>query len=232
MGEYGQFCPVAKATEVLDERWTLLVVRELVAGSVRFNDIHRGVPKMSRTLLSKRLRTLTSEGLVDRHEEDQGPRYELTDAGRDLHTVVEAIGAWGIRWMSSLSEEDLDPALLVWDMHRRVDTAAVPDERTVVELRFPHATPELRDWWLVLTPDRVDVCHDDPGFGIDVRIETPLRTIVRIWRGELGWNDALRAGTLQLHGPPRLRRQVPDWFQLSSFATVPRPTGTTELSPQ
>lgn len=223
MGGYGQFCPVAKAAEVLDERWTLLVVRELVAGSSRFNEIHRGVPRMSRTLLSKRLNRLVSEGLVHRREGDDGPAYELTDAGRELKQVIEVIGQWGIRWPAALSDHDLDPGLLVWDMHRRIETDALPQGRTVVGLTFDDVPAPERRWWLVLTPDQADVCDHDPGFGTDVHVESSLRTMVSIWRGELGWGDALRAGSLHIHGAASLRRQVPGWFQLSVFASVPRP---------
>ena len=223
MGEYGQFCPVAKAAEILDQRWTLLVIRELVAGSHRFNDIHRGVPRMSRTLLSKRLRMLVSQGLVSRHDGPDGPLYELTDAGEELAAVVEVIGQWGIRWMSSLSEEDLDPALLAWDMQRRIAREALPPGRTVLAVSFDGAEPELRDWWFVLSPDEVDMCDDDPGFGTDVSMWSTVRTLVRIWRGELGWSDAVRAGDLRLDGTRQLREQVPAWFQLSPFAPVPRP---------
>ena len=222
MGEYGQFCPVAKATEVLDQRWVLLVVRELLAGSNRFNDIHRGVPRMSRTLLSKRLGALAHAGVVERRETDNGPVYELTTAGRELEPVVDALGRWGIRWMGSLAEKDLDPALLVWDMHRRIDRDAVPDGRTVIQLTFPDVAAELREWWLVVTPDQVDVCKTDPGYHVDVAIESPIGTLVRVWRGDVGWNDALR-GQLDLKGPGHLRRQVHAWFQLSPFAPTPRP---------
>lgn len=223
MGEYGQFCPVAKAAEILDQRWTLLVVRELVAGSSRFNELHRGVPRMSRTLLVKRLRTLVTQGLVARREDDQGPVYELTSAGEELAAVIDVVGQWGIRWMSSLSDEDLDPALLMWDMHRRVALDALPQGRTVLAIVFDGTSPELRDWWLVLTPDEVDVCDYDPGFGTDLTVQAPTETLVRIWRGELGWDDALRTSDLELHGPSELRRQIKHWFQLSPFATVARP---------
>jgi DNA-binding HxlR family transcriptional regulator len=223
MGEYGQFCPVAKAAEVLDERWTLLVVRELVAGSTRFNDIHRGVPRMSRTLLTKRLRTLVDQGLITRREERQGPVYELTTAGNELAAVVDVIGQWGIRWLSSLSDEDLDPALLMWDMHRRVDLGALPPGRTVLAVVLDQAAPQLRNWWLVLDQHEADVCDYDPGFGTDLTMQASTGTLVRIWRGELGWDDAVRTSRLELRGPSELRRQVRTWFQLSPFATVSRP---------
>ena len=147
---YHQFCPVAKAMELLDERWTLLIVRELVAGSERFNDLRRGVPRMSPTLLSKRLGQLVRAGVVDRRDDGGEVRYVLTPAGRELQPVVEALGTWGIRWIGEIGDEDLDPKLLLWDMHRNVDYAAVPPGRTVVQFRFRDVPPATRDWWLVI----------------------------------------------------------------------------------
>lgn len=222
MDGYGQFCPIAKAAEVFDQRWTLLVLRELVAGSTRFNDIHRGVPRMSRSLLSKRLTQLTAEGLVVRRELDDGPVYELTAAGEELEPIMDTIGEWGIRWLDSLSDEDLDPAFLLWDVRRSVDASALPEGRTVLALTFCDLEPELRNWWLLLSADEVEVCEDDPGYPVDVALTIPARTFVRVWRGDVGWGAALRAAPTRLQGPEHLRRQLPDWFQLSHFASVPR----------
>lgn len=222
MDGYGQFCPIAKAAEVFDQRWTLLVLRELVAGSTRFNDIHRGVPRMSRSLLSKRLRQLDRDGLVRRRETDDGPVYELTAAGRDLQPIMDTIGEWGMRWLDSLSDEDLDPAFLLWDVRRGVDGDALPDGRTVLALHFEDLVPELRHWWLLLSADEVEVCDEDPGYQVDLELTTTARTFVEVWRGDLGWSDALRGSSMQLRGPARLRRQLPDWFELSHFADAGR----------
>jgi DNA-binding HxlR family transcriptional regulator len=222
MSGYGQYCPVAKAAEILDQRWMLLVVRELIAGSDRFNDIHRGVPRMSRTLLSKRLKQLTAEGLVDRREQDDGPVYGLTTAGEQLRPLIEILGEWGVRWIDSLADDDLDPAFLLWDMHRSVNADALPEGQTVLALTFHGLAPDLRDWWLLLRAGDVEICDHDPGFDTDVAITSPIRTFVRVWRGDLSWDDALRAGTVELHGPTQLRRQIPAWFHLSHFASVPR----------
>ena len=216
---YGQFCPVAKAMELLDERWTMLIVRELVTGSERFNDLRRGVPRMSPALLSKRLAMLTKAGIVDR----RGDRYVLTDAGQELRPIVEAVGAWGVRWIGELGEMDFDPKLLLWDMHRNIDHSAVPGPRTVVEFRFSDMPPATRNWWLVITPDEADVCDTDPGHGVAVTVRTPLRTMVRVWRGDIGWSAALRSGDLTVQGGTALRRALPRWFTLSAFAAVPRP---------
>jgi len=220
---YHQFCPVSKAMELLDERWTMLVVRELVSGSEHFNELRRGLPRMSPTLLSRRLHQLVRAGVVDRQVEGNDVRYVLTQAGHELRPVVEALGAWGTRWIGELGDGDLDPKLLMWDMHRHIDKDAIPDGRTVVQFRFPDAPSDARDWWLVITRGEVDVCDVDPGHAVAVTVTANLRSMVNLWRGDLSWSNALRAGAVEVHGPEGLRRAVPGWFTLSSFAAVPRP---------
>ncbi len=220
---YRQFCPVAKAMELLDERWTLLIVRELVTGSQHFDELRRGVPRMSPSLLSKRLSQLVRAGIVDRHDDGSDVRYVLTPAGRELQPVVEALGVWGIRWIGEIGDEDLDPKLLLWDMHRNIDHDAVPDGRTVVQFRFPEAPARSRDWWLVITPDDADVCDADPGYPVAVTMTTSLRRMIEVWRGDLSWPDALRSGAITLQGPENFRRAVPRWFTLPVFAAVSRP---------
>jgi DNA-binding HxlR family transcriptional regulator len=219
---YHQFCPVAKAMELLDERWTLLVIRELLAGSTRFNDLRRGVPTMSPTLLSKRLSQLVRAGVVSRHDDGREITYALTAAGEELRPVIEALGAWGMRWTGELGDPDLDPKLLLWDLHRNVDLTLVPDGRTVVAFRFVDVPAKRRSWWMVLSQDGVDVCDFDPGYDVAVSVAGSLRTLVEVWRGDLGWPTALRSGAVVLEGPEHLRRAVPIWFPPSRFAAVPR----------
>jgi DNA-binding HxlR family transcriptional regulator len=220
---YHQFCPVAKAMELLDERWTLLVLRELINGSQRFNDLRRGLPTMSPTLLSKRLQQLVRAGLVTRTANNQEVEYRLTQAGRELDPVVQAIGAWGMRWIGDLGEADLDPQLLLWDLHRNVDLELVPPGRTVVTFRFPDMSAKRRSWWLVLTAEAVDVCDSDPGYEVAGGVTGKLVDLVRIWRGDIAWSQALRSGVVELQGPDRVRRAIPLWFPPSAFAAVPRP---------
>jgi DNA-binding HxlR family transcriptional regulator len=220
---YHQFCPVAKAMELLDERWTMLVLRELISGSEQFNQLRRGLPRMSPTLLSRRLQQLTQAGVVERVSDGTEVRYRLTEAGRELRPVVEAIGVWGTRWIGELGEADLDPKLLLWDMHRHVEHAAVPGERTVVQFDFTDVPAKLRHWWLVITPGDAEVCDFDPGYDVAVAVRATLRGMVRVWRGDVAWPEALRSGDVVVHGPERLRRVLPAWFSLSDFATVPRP---------
>ena len=220
---YHQFCPVAKAMELLDERWTLLVVRELVSGSQHFNELRRGLPRMSPTLLSRRLQQLTRAGVIERRTEGNEVRYVLTQAGQELRPVVEALGAWGVRWIGEIGDEDLDPKLLLWDMHRHIDQEAVPEGRTVVRFRFPDLPSDLRDWWLVITRGEADVCDADPGYDVAVTVTGGLRSMVEIWRGDVSWSQALRARSVEVQGPEAMRRAVPGWFTLSGFAAVPRP---------
>jgi DNA-binding HxlR family transcriptional regulator len=209
--------------ELLDERWTLLVVRELVAGSERFNQLRRGVPRMSPTLLSRRLQQLERAGVVQRRSTGGEVRYVLTEAGQELRPVVEALGAWGARWIGELGDEDLDPKLLLWDMHRNIDHAVVPDGRTVVLFHFPDVPAGQRDWWLVIADGEADVCDADPGHPVTVTVTAPLRRLVQVWRGDVAWPAAVRSGDLEVQGPQRLRRALPSWFTLSPFAAVPRP---------
>jgi len=220
---YYQFCPVSKAMELLDERWTLLVLRELLLGSEHFNDLRRGLPRMSPSLLSRRLQQLARAGIVDRRDDGGEVRYVPTSAGRELLPVIEALGAWGTRWVGELGDEDLDPQLLLWDMHRNIDHASTPDLRTVVQFRFPDLPGKVRNWWLVITPGEADVCDTDPGYPVTVTLTATLRHMTQVWRGDLSWPQALRTGAVELTGPEKLRRALPDWFTLSPFASVPRP---------
>jgi DNA-binding HxlR family transcriptional regulator len=223
MPSYGQFCPVAKAMEVLDERWTLLVVRELLLGSTRFNELRRGVPKMSPALLSKRLRALERAGVVRRAEEGGRTSYALTPSGLELKPVVDALGSWGARWISELGQADLDPHLLFWDIRRTVPVDRWPRARTVVAFDLDDVPARTRTWWLCVNGDDVDVCDDDPGYDVAATVATSLRTLTGIWRGDLSWTQALRSGALRLDAPGVVRRQVPEWIGQSLLSAVPRP---------
>jgi DNA-binding HxlR family transcriptional regulator len=220
---YHQFCPVAKAMELLDERWTLLVIRELLAGSRHFNDLRRGLPRMSPSLLSKRLDQLTRAGVVTRDRTGREVVYTVTRAGEELRPAVELIGAWGMRWTGELGDADLDPQLLLWDLHRNVDLATVPTGTTVVHFEFPDQPGRRRRWWMVLTPTGVDVCDVDPGHEVGATVTGTLRDLVTIWRGDRSWADSLRNGMVTLVGIDAVRRNVPVWFRPGNFAAVPRP---------
>lgn len=224
MKSYGQFCPVAQAAEIVSERWTPLVLRELLCGSRRFNDIKRGVPTMSPSLLSRRLKTLQEHGVIEKVEAEGGTQYELTSSGEELRPVIEALGVWGERWVRTLPPEKLDPALLMWDVRRRVDVERLPTQRIVVSFELRGAPRGQRDWWLVLDRPDVDVCLFDPGHGVDLSVVTDVRTMTEIWLGDETFARAQRAGVLELEGPRRLRAALPRWLLRSSFAEV-RPVG-------
>jgi DNA-binding HxlR family transcriptional regulator len=222
--EYGQFCPVALASEVLAERWSLLVVRELLAGSRRFNDIRRGVPRVSATLLKQRLQTLEHAGIVERKmcAATRVPEYFLTEAGLSLKAVVISIGEWGQRWARDIRPEDLDPGWLVWAMHRRLNTRAMPPGRSVIQIEFLDAPAKHRRFWLVHCEGNVDVCLKDPGYDTTVRVSTRVRTLAEVWRGIRSIKDELRAGRIHLEGASESCRAFPQWLLLSVFASIAR----------
>jgi DNA-binding HxlR family transcriptional regulator len=222
MSSYGQFCPVAKAMEVLDERWTLLVVRELLAGSTRFNELRRGNPRMSPALLSKRLRSLERAGLVRREVVGAHASYTLTPSGEDLREIVMALGAWGTRWIGELGEVDLDPHLLMWDIKRTVPVGEWPRTRTVLGFRFSDVPSRIGAWWIVATNGQVDVCDFDPGFENAATVHTSLRVLTQIWRGDRSWDQSLADGSLVVDGPTDVRRAVPRWVGQGGFAAVAR----------
>jgi DNA-binding HxlR family transcriptional regulator len=221
MSEYRQFCPVAKASEVLAERWTPLVVRELLCGSRRFNDLRRGVPVMSPSLLAQRLRSLEAVGVVRSYASPSGHgrEYALTPAGEALRPIIEMLGFWGRRWiMGELTAKDFDPALLMWDMRRRMQLGHLPGDRVVVQFNFTNAPKGKRHWWLVLEKDSVDVCLTAPGYEVGLTIATDPRTMCEVWLGERTFEAARRAGTIKMEGPRELQRAFPKWMQLSLFA--------------
>jgi DNA-binding HxlR family transcriptional regulator len=223
MSGYGQFCPVAKAMELLDERWTMLVVRELLLGSCHFNDLRRGVPKMSPGLLSKRLKSLVRAGVVARAEVDGRTCYTLTDCGKELAEVVDALGTWGVRWTGELGEADLDPHLLMWDIRRSVPVERWPASRTTLAFRLSGVAARASRWWLVVADGEADVCDVDPGFDVAGTVETSLLALTRIWRGDVTWPHALLDGGVAVSGPAEVRRAVPSWIGQSQLADVPRP---------
>src|SRR3954469_9847897 len=211
-GSYRQFCPVAMAAEVLCRRWTIVLLRELVAGSTRFNDLRRGVPRMSPALLSQRLKELEQAGIVAR--EEGGSDYRLTEAGRELRPIVEAFGIWGQRWVESdLSLQHLDAELLMWDMRRNLDPTPVPPRRSVIQFRYPELADARRRWWLLIDPGReVDLCSVDPGFDVDLFVSADLRAMTAIWMGHETVQGAVDRGEVLLAGDPRLASQMQHWL--------------------
>jgi DNA-binding HxlR family transcriptional regulator len=219
MDGYGEFCPISLAAEIFAQRWTPLIVRELLSGSTRFNDLRRGMPAISPSMLSRRLAELVQAGVVERFETDSGTQYTLTRAGEELRPVVEQLGVWGKRWLPArYREEDLDPRLLVWDIHRNVRLEKIR-RRTVLELHFGEAK-QHSVFWLLLLPDQAEVCLTHPGGEVDVRLRSDVRTLTDVWMGLITWGSAIRTGKLTLTGPAEICRVLPSWFALNVFASV------------
>ena len=221
--DYAQYCPIALASEVIAERWTPLIVRELVLGGRRFNEIDRGLPGISRSLLKQRLDHLERKGVVERVEltHGRGHEYRLTPAGRDLEGVLLAVGEWAVRWMFSEPEpRNVDPVTLTWWMSRRLVAEEIPEHRTVVE--FDYRGDDPTRIWIVLDRGDASVCTEPPGFDSDVVVTTEPVALMRVFSGITSYAQALESGVIRLAGPPHLTRRVPRWFAWSPFAPAVR----------
>lgn len=218
MKTYGEYCPVAMGAEAIGDRWTPLVLREMICGSTRFSEISRGVPRMSRSLLAQRLKQMERVGIVERQP---GPTYHLTPAGKELEELIMGIGDWAVRWLSGdPGKEHRDGAHLMWRIRQRVVLSALPDRRTVIQFDFRGADRGSRIW-LLLEPSGPTVCERDEGFEVDVRVQADLHEIMRVWAGRSTWKEAQASGLLTIEGPRDLVRAFPTWFALSPFATRP-----------
>ena len=223
MPDYGRFCPVALGSEVLADRWTPLIMRELLLGNVRFNDIARGLPGISRSLLVQRLRHLERKGVVQTWPSPtgRGSEYHLTPAGKDLEPVVEALGKWAVHWLfDDLRPHEVEPVNLMWWMHRRIDHEQLPSRRVVLE--FAHTAPERTTLWLVLDRGEASVCVQHPGFDPDVVVTTTTPALAEVFQGHETWARATSSGAITVDGPPSLVRAIPRWFLWSPFADATR----------
>ena len=226
MHGYGQFCPVAVACEVFAERWTPLILRELILGARRFSDLRRGMPLISRALLTQRLRYLEDVGVIESRPVGRGREYRLSQAGEEFHGVIESLGIWGQRWIHGrASAENLDAQLLLWDIRRRLAVDQLPDRRVVVRFEF-RGVPRGRGpatLWLVLSRQEVDACDKDPGYGIDLVVAADLAALTRVWLGDVSFEEAVRARDIRVEGARELVRAFPRWLLRSHFADVARP---------
>ncbi|MEL7449792.1 MAG: helix-turn-helix domain-containing protein [Pseudomonadota bacterium] len=221
---YGQYCPLALATELLCRRWTVLIVSRLLDGCTSFNDIHRGVPRVSPSLLSTRLKELEEAGIVTRTSAGRGKRseYTLTPAGRDLNDIVDQLAVWGQHWARDMNLDDLDPAFLAWSMHLRLDVGAMPAGRTVMQFEFDGAPDDCQRFWLVNDDGKVDMCLKNPGYEVDLLVEADLQRFVEAWRGFRDLRAELRRSKIRLTGHSALRKGFPDWLRLSALAPYAR----------
>lgn len=223
MSEYGNFCPVALASEVVADRWTPLIVRELVLGNTRFNDIARGLPTISRALLIQRLRHLERKGVVETWPSPtgRGSEYHLTPAGKDLERVIDSLGRWAIEWLfDELRPHDVDPITLTWWMHRRIRPDRFPPKRTVIEFR--HMAPTPLSLWLVLDRGTASVCQQHPGFDVDLTVTADTSALAEVFQGYAHWSEAVDDGRIEVSGTPRLAAALPNWFLWSPWAEPTR----------
>jgi len=232
---FGQFCPVAVACEVFAERWTPMILRELLSGSEHFNQIHRGVPLMSRALLAQRLRQLEETGIIARARKtgERGHHYTLTPAGQEFRPVLEALGRWGQRWTVRVQRCNLDAGFLMWNVRRRIDRDRLPDQRVVVCFRFsgvPRTYRGPRVFWLMLQKTAVEICIEDPGTETDLVVDADLAVMTSVWLGDMPFAEALRSKGVRLMGPRRFTAAFPTWLMLSHFAGVVRPSAENDLA--
>jgi DNA-binding HxlR family transcriptional regulator len=223
-GGYGQFCPVSMASEILCSRWTTLVVRELLCGSTRFNELRRGVPKMSPALLSKRLKELQQAGVITIARKANGSvDYRLSEAGEELGPLIMGLGNWAQRWMESrLSLKNLDASLLMWDMRRSLNVKLLPERRCTIQFLYSELPPPRKSWWLVVESGAVDLCNSDPGYELDLLVKSSLLSMTSIWMGLTTIKKESDGGQLEIEGDPALALSMQQWLGLSTFAHQPR----------
>ncbi len=222
MIEYSQFCPVSKTAQVLGEKWALLIVRELVLGATRFSQIQRAMPRISPTVLNKRLADLQAHGVIVRKRipEQKGFEYQLTESGRDLYPLILQMAQWGMRWARrTMSDDELHVELLMADIQRRIDATKLPGGRTVLKFKYTDLD-NFSEWWLKITDANVESCLDDPGDEVDVYFTTNLRTMTEVWMGDLSLRKAQADGRLKIVGPPSLLRNITSWFPLYVYADI------------
>ena len=220
--KYGQFCPVAKASEVLGERWTILIIRELLMGTTRFSDFQRALSQISPTLLTKRLGQLVDQGLVLRKTTAGGKRaeYFLTAAGKELGPIVDGLGTWGMRWArGQMNDDELDVELLMYDLCRRLDPDTLPGGSTVLYFSFC-GLETFPTWWIVIDDGKPDLCVAHPGRDSDVTVSTDVRTMVEVYAGDLKLADARRDGRIEVTGSPVLVRSIGEWLPVMAKAHV------------
>lgn len=223
MRTYGQFCPTAKAAELFCERWTPLILRDLISGSSRFSELQRGLPLASPTVLSRRLKELEAEGVIERRRSASGRSwtYHLTQAGKEFEPIVHGLAVWGQRWSRrELADHEVDLGLFIWAMQKSVRPEAFGPRRTVVKLDLSDQPPKKRDWWFVNEGGAVDLCLDDPGLEIDLHLSASLRDMIYIRRGDMSLRRALDCGRLKAHGTAQATRALPHWLALSPVAHI------------
>ena len=221
--EYGQFCPIAKASEIIGEKWTLLIIRELLMGARRFNEMQRGLSLISPTILTKRLNSLVDHGLVLKKKipGQQGYEYFPTESCRELLPIIKSLGDWGMRWArDNLTESDYDVELLMLYLQRSIRSDKLVGDETVIRFKFTDIK-DLSNWWLIARDKDVDVCVKDPGKDVDVYFTCPVKTMIDVWMGDLSYRKAVNSNKLTVVGPSALTRNIFTWMDVSIFADLP-----------
>jgi DNA-binding HxlR family transcriptional regulator len=222
MADYGQFCPVAKATEVIGDKWTMLIIRELMLGTTRFNDFQRALSRISPTLLTKRLKHLESKGILIRKALSgrKGCDYQLTPAGKELGPMIELLAVWGMRWArGQMTDSELDIEFLMWDLQRRLQTNNLPAGETTLCFNFDELE-QFKTWWIVICDDEVDLCTQNPGKEVDLYINTTVRTMVEAWEGDIKIKDAQKNGGIKTQGSPKLASTMDKWLGMCLYADI------------
>jgi DNA-binding HxlR family transcriptional regulator len=220
--DYGQFCPIAKATELLGERWMLLVLRELFLGSHRYSELQRGLSRISPSLLTKRLKELEQAGIIVRKavRGRRGHEYYLTPAGKELQPLIENLAVWGMRWArGQLRDDELDVEFLMWDIQRRLQLDKLPDGETVFCFIF-NDIDRYNNWWLIVRDGNIDLCTENQGLDVDLYIRSSLRTMVEVWEGDLPLQTALHDEQILVQGNKQLAKTMPTWFGINPFSDV------------
>jgi DNA-binding HxlR family transcriptional regulator len=230
MTSYGQFCPVAKATEIVGDKWTMLILRELLLGTCRFSDFQRSMSRISPTVLNKRLRMLEDKGVIIKKAISgrRGSEYRLTSAGRELEPMIDNLAVWGMRWArGQMTDDELDVELLMWDIRRRIDPKSLPDGETVLCFTFSDLD-KYKTWWLVIDGDDIDLCTEDPYKDVDLYVTSTVRTMIEVWEGDSDLRAAMRDDRIIAMGTRHLIRSMNDWFGFSAYARVQRPSRIAE----
>ncbi|SPF75994.1 putative HTH-type transcriptional regulator [Aliiroseovarius pelagivivens] len=225
MKKYGQFCPIAKATEILGDSWSILIVRELLLGSSRFSSLQKGLPRISPTVLNTRLKDLEASGILIKRpiSGQRGHDYRLTAAGKELSSVVDALAVWGMRWArDEMDDDDWDVTFLMFDVQRNIVLDELPDGETVICFQYPDLD-EFGTWWLVCTKNDIDLCYQDPGKDVNAYVTAQSRLMTEVWMGDVSLSAALKDERIKLFGENAVCRRFSKWFPLSEAAVVPRP---------
>ena len=222
MNKIGSLCPTLKATDILGDKWTLLILRELFLGSRRYNAFQNALPRISPTVLSNRLKTMEKNGLII-HKKDTGKNrgnYYLTQSGKELAPIMDQLARWGLRWArDQLCEVDIDAGAFMWDFHRTLNTSQLPEGEHVFCVLLKDQ-PDANKWWMIARCDSVDLCNEDPGFDVSLYISANLSALAEVWMGEVPLEKHLTNKAISITGEQYLQRQVNRWFPLSRYVDV------------